>query len=265
MPLDWLDPSRVPFDAIFLLEREQLSWLPNFQIPQPALARALSANPKVAWFMAQKCPQISGWVDEILGSARTLPPASADEIRQAEVAVLSCMVDLLVYVLEPETYDNQRFLTYDSAELSNLVDFSGKTVIDIGAGTGRLTFVAAPLAKTVFPVEPVGNLRDYMRDKAAKLGFKNVYPVDGLITRIPFPDSFADVTMGGHVFGDELEKEYAELSRVTRPGGMIILCPGNSDKDNAEHAFLLEKGFSWGRFEEPGDGWKRKYWKTVSK
>jgi MFS transporter, DHA3 family, macrolide efflux protein len=45
---------------------------------------------------------------------------------------------------------------------------------------------------------------------------------------------------------------------------MIIICPGNSDKDNDVHAFLIEKGFSWSRFEEPRDGWKRKYWKNLA-
>jgi hypothetical protein len=49
--------------------------------------------------------------------------------------------------------------------------------------------------------------------------------------------------------------------RVTKKSGMIILCPGNIDKDNATHDFLIEKGFMWSRFEEPNDGMKRKYWK----
>lgn len=69
--------------------------------------------------------------------------------------------------------------------------------------------------------------------------------------------------MGGHVFGDTPEEEYKELLRVTKPGGMIILCPGNGDKDNEIHRFLVDKGFEWSRFEEPRDGIKRKYWKQV--
>ena len=76
----------------------------------------------------------------------------------------------------------------------------------IGAGTGRLTFTAAPKAKTVFAVEPVGNLRRYIREKAKKLDLTNIYAVDGLITEIPYPDDFADVTMGGFVFGEVLTR-----------------------------------------------------------
>jgi hypothetical protein len=87
--------------------------------------------------------------------------------------------------------------------------------------------------------------------------------LDGLITDIPFEDGFADVTMGGHVFGDHPEEECEELLRVTKAGGMVILCPGNVDKDNDAHRVLVSEGFSWSRFEEPEDGIKRKYWKEI--
>ncbi len=33
--------------------------------------------------------------------------------------------------------------------------------------------------------------------------------------------------------------------------------------DNDSHHFLVSQGFAWSRFEEPRDGWKRKYWLTV--
>lgn len=87
--------------------------------------------------------------------------------------------------------------------------------------------------------------------------------MDGLITDLPFPDDFIDIVMGGHVFGDHPEDEYAEMVRVAKPGGMVILCPGNNDKDQGWHKFLVDQGFEWSRFEEPGDGIKRKYWKVV--
>ena len=75
-------------------------------------------------------------------------------------------------------------------------------MIDIGSGTGRLALVAAEKAHAVFAVEPVANLRRYIKEKAQREGYHNVFTVDGLITELPFPDGFADVTMGGHVFGD---------------------------------------------------------------
>lgn len=266
MPLNWMDVSDVPFDALLLLERVQINWFRGWDFPRPEISIALAANPHVCWYMCHKAPEMAGWVNDRLAEAHALlekiEPPDAAKIRLAEQKVLASMEDLLVYALDPSIYDRQPFLAWDSNELTSLVDFNGKTVIDMGSGTGRLAFTAAPLAKTVYAVEPVGNLRDFIREKARALGLTNVYAVDGLITAIPFADDFADVTMGGHVFGDFLKEEAAELERVTKPGGMIILCPGNNDCDNDIHRFLVWQGYQWSAFEEPQDGGKRKYWKV---
>lgn len=56
-------------------------------------------------------------------------------------------------------------------------------------------------AAAVFAVEPVNNLRRYIKQKARQGNFRNVFPVDGIITDLPFPDAFVDITMGGHVYG----------------------------------------------------------------
>jgi ubiquinone/menaquinone biosynthesis C-methylase UbiE len=175
------------------------------------------------------------------------------------------MNDLICYAVNPAIYEKLPFLGWDSEELRNLVNFEGKTVVDIGSGTGRLAFVAAEDgALGVFAVEPVGNLRRYIKEKARRNGLTSIYTMDGLITDLPFPDGFIDIVMGGHVFGDSPEKEYTEMVRIVKPGGMVILCPGSNDSDDARHTFLVDRGFEWSRFEEPGDGIKRKYWKNVA-
>ena len=258
MPREWMDVSNLSFLALLLLERVQLSWLPGW-LPEEKLAIALNANPCVEWYLRHKCPELKDWLDRVMSTPQTV--ADPVSIRQAEIDVLASMTDLLVYAVDPAVYDAQPFLNWDSNELLCMTNFSGKTVVDVGAGTGRLTLIAATIAATVFAVEPVANLRSYLKQKSRDNGVRNVYPVDGLITDIPFPDHYADITMAGHVFGDFPEMEYAELLRVTKPEGMIILCPGNSDTDNDIHNFLTAKGFNWSRFEEPRDGWKRKYWR----
>lgn len=179
------------------------------------------------------------------------------------ISILRSINDLLVCVLDPAIYDAQPFLDWDSQELLSLVNFRNKVVIDVGAGTGRLTMTVAPFAANVFSVEPVANLRRYLKAKAEQQGWKNVFPVDGLITAMPFPDQFAEIVLAGHVFGDDPEQEYRELLRVARPGGIIILCPGNRDLENETHQFLTSVGFKWSCFEEPGAGRMRKYWKHL--
>jgi SAM-dependent methyltransferase len=259
MPVNWIDVSKLSFNSMLLLESVQLSWFPGW-LPEKELAIALHANPVVEWYFRNKCPQINAWVDQVLQAGEPFFTRDPEQIRQAEISVLESANDLIVYVVDPALYDAQPFLNWDSDELLTLADFRGKAVLDIGSGTGRLAFTAAALAAAVFAVEPVWNLRRYLGQKAQLMGFNHVYPVDGIITHIPFPDHFADITMGGHVFGDDPQAEYAELVRVTRPGGRVILMPGNNDVDNEIHHFLVEQGFQWSVFIEPPDDRVRKYW-----
>jgi SAM-dependent methyltransferase len=263
MSVKWLDVSNLSFNSLLLLEKVQLSWFPGW-LPETELGVALRANPHVAWYMRHKCPNLEHWLDKVLRAQGDQPLPAQAELRRAEEAVMRSINDLLVYVVDPSLYDAQPFLGWDDRELSGLVDFSAKTVIDVGSGTGRLAFIAAPKAAAVYAVEPVGSLRDYIKVKARRQGLNNVFAVDGLITEIPFAAGFADVTMGGHVFGDDPAAEYQELKRVTTPGGMVILCPGNNDRGDEVHQYLLAQGFDWGRFAEPEDGMKRKYWQTVA-
>jgi len=263
MGLNWMDVTDLSFNTMLLLEREQLQWLTVCRVPKRELIVALQGNPVVEWFLRHKCPEIVSWLDKLCSEQQSYISVGPEELRRCEVAVLEAINDWVVFAVDPSCYDRQPFLKWDSNELLSLVDFSNKTVLDVGAGTGRLTLLATKEAKSVYAVEPVANLRRYLRTKAESLGVSNLYVVDGLLQSIPFPAGFFDVSMGGHVFGDWPAAEYAELLRVTKPGGMIILCPGNGDRDNGAHLFLVDNGFEWSRFEEPRDGMMRKYWKRV--
>ena len=257
MTVDWMDVSDLSFNSLFLLERVQLSWFPGW-VPEKELAIALWANPEVEWYLRHKCPEIGPWLDEV---SEAVKPQVSEAVREAEEAVMRSINDLLVYVVDPETYDRQPFLGWDTRELTDLADFQDKVVVDVGSGTGRLALAVAEAAKAVYAVEPVANLRTFVVDKARAAGWENVFAVDGLITDLPFHGGFADITMGGHVFGEVPEVEIAEVLRVTRPGGAAIACPGNNDVDDETHETFVRNGFDWARFEEPEDGPKRKYWR----
>jgi len=260
MPVNWIDVTDLSFNNLLLLERVQLSWFPGW-LPELELSIALHANPSVEWYLRHKCPEISAWLDQVIATHPAAAALPADQVHQAERKVLSTINDLLVFAIDPSIYEAQPFLGWASHELLGITDFEGKLVIDVGSGTGKLAFIAATKASLVFAVEPVGNLRRYIKLKASEKGIHNVFPVDGLITDLPFPAEFADITMGGHVFGDDPAEEYAEMTRVTKPGGMVILCPGSSPSETKAHSYLVSQGFNWSEFEEPTEGLKRKYWK----
>jgi SAM-dependent methyltransferase len=261
MPVNWIDISDLSFNHILLLEQAQLSWFPGW-LPEAELAIALRANPVVEWYLRHKCPEIIPWIDGLISTHSLDSSISPQQIRTAELKILSKINDLLVYAIDPSIYDAQPFLGWDSNELLGLADFQDMVVIDVGSGTGRLAFSVADKARAVFAVEPVANLRQYIKHKARAKHINNIFTMDGLITDLPFPAESADITMGGHVFGDQPAAEYTEMRRVTKSGGMIILCPGSSPSETKTHEYLVTQGFNWSEFQEPTEGLKRKYWKV---
>lgn len=259
---NWTDISHLDFRVVLLFEEIQLHWLLQYKSKEH-LGILLNEYPDVLWYIQHKAPEIA---DQAIAIAQTYKPNTESvDIKKIERDFLSSMIDWVIYVTDPNAYDQLSFNAWDTDELLNITPFRDKLVVDIGSGTGSQAFRVTPFVKTLFCVEPVGNLRKYLYKKASDRNTSNFFVVDGLITNIPFPNDFADIVMGGHVFGDYPEEEFAEMYRVVKQGGTLILMPGNNDVDNDIHEFLLQKGMNWDRFLEPGPdfghGWKRKYWK----
>ena len=256
------DIAEQPIDTLLLFDERQLLYFPK-HAKRRELALVLKTRPYILWYVKNKATEISEWIDYLLDEYKNEPiPA---DMRSIEKALICSMEDWVIYVTTPDDYHNQPFVDWDERELTSLIDYSDKTVVDIGSGTGKQAFAVAPFAKYVYCVEPVANLRKYLRNRAKKEAATNIFVVDGLLEDIPFNDEFAEVVMSGHVFGEMFEVELSELERITKKNGLIILCPGNIDKDNECHEFLIKNEFRWSRFLEPGDvvgsGYKRKYWK----
>jgi ubiquinone/menaquinone biosynthesis C-methylase UbiE len=95
--------------------------------------------------------------------------------------------------------------------------------LDAGTGTGALAFALAPLVREVVGVDLVPELLAEGRARAG--AFPNVELVEGDITRLPFGDGSFDLTASSstihHVTRPELL--VAELTRVTKPGGTILV------------------------------------------
>ena len=253
-----------PIETMFLFEEHQLRYLAEGELCKD-IAVVFKAHPAIEWFVRHKAPSTNEWVDELMAKYADLPVPAAEELREIEKAVIGSMEDWVIFATTPDDYHNQPFNRWDETELTGLTNFTGKTVIDICSGTGKQAFAVAPLCKTIFCVEPVHNLRKYLKEKAHANDLSGkIFAVDGLLEDIPFPDEFADVTICGDALFGRMDRQLAEMTRVTKPGGMIIVCPGNANSEH--HRFLVSNGFEWSRFHQPGtvigSGWTSKYWKT---
>jgi len=225
------------------------------------LAIALAGNPVVFWYVVNKCPEQQDYYNTLVGTAPV--DCSIEETRNCEEFVLDALDWAVIYVY-PDIMENLSYIKdWDKERLLSITDFSNKTVLDIGSGTGRLAFAAATVARTVYASEPVDRLREYMREKQKRLKVDNIYVVDGTIEMLPFPDESLDIVISGHVVGDDYEAEWREMSRVTSPGGYVIVCPGEDSRKKPEGPSkgLVRLGFKYSHYVSKTGGDVYRYWK----
>src|SRR6185437_1431616 len=108
-------------------------------------------------------------------------------------------------------------------------------VLDLAAGTGKLTRALLAAGLDVVAVEPQGQLREAL---AASVGGERV--LEGLAERIPLPDGSVDaVTVADAIHWFEHGPALAEISRVLRPGGELAVLTTISDWQGASWAHEL--------------------------
>jgi ubiquinone/menaquinone biosynthesis C-methylase UbiE len=118
--------------------------------------------------------------------------------------------------------------------LREIADFSGKTVIELGAGTGRVTSILAPLAGRVLAFDRSPHMLERARAYLSEQPRCNVLLAEADSLAVPLPDSSAEVLVEGWSFGHSVSREagdwkkaaeeiLAESLRLVKPGGTLIL------------------------------------------
>ena len=95
----------------------------------------------------------------------------------------------------------------------------GVRVLDLAAGTGKLTRLLAPSGAALVAVEPVAAMREQFVAVAP-----DVAVLDGTAEAIPLPDSSVDVVTVAQAFHwFDPPVALTEIARVLRPGGSLVL------------------------------------------
>ncbi len=105
---------------------------------------------------------------------------------------------------------------YPAAALEPLALAPGFTVLDLAAGTGKLTRPLVESGATVIAVEPVAEMRAVLPTAARVL--------DGTAEAVPLDDASVDlVTVAQAFHWFDGDAALAEIHRVLRPGGRLAL------------------------------------------
>jgi len=119
---------------------------------------------------------------------------------------------------------------------------AGETVLDIGCGAGTDLLLAAqqvgPSGRAI-GVDMTAAMREAATENAALAGLADVVEIrDGLSEALPVADQSVDVIISNGVLNLATDKAlaFAEVARVLRPGGRLLLADVTLDRELSEGA-----------------------------
>lgn len=108
----------------------------------------------------------------------------------------------------------------------------GRAVLDLAAGTGKLTRRLAATGAAVVAVEPVAEMR-------ARIGAAAERVLDGTAEAIPLGDASVDAVAVGQAFHwFDGPVALAEIHRVLRPGGALALVWNSRPREDPLHGAI---------------------------
>jgi len=124
-------------------------------------------------------------------------------------------------------------------------------LLDVGAGTGLLALTAAPLVASVSALDISPAMCRHLDCKFRRLGIENAEVLLSSATELPLEESAVDVVVSNYCFHHlsalEKRRALAEIRRVLRPGGRLVVGDmmfrlGLADRrDRAVIALLLRR------------------------
>lgn len=142
------------------------------------------------------------------------------------------------YELENHAVDPDRVI---ETSMRSIADWTGRTLLDLGCGTGFHLPRWADSAASTVGVEPHPDLLAIARRRVRRLS--NVRVLQGTAQEIPLPDASVDVVHArwAYFFGPGCEPGLAELDRVVRRDGTAFVI--DNDATRSTFGSWLRRGY----------------------
>jgi ubiquinone/menaquinone biosynthesis C-methylase UbiE len=142
------------------------------------------------------------------------------------------------YRSEAEKYDllisREDYLGNLIREIERIRVPDGLDIVDLGAGTGRLSLMLASRSASIVALDIAPRMLLKVNHKFLSSGAKKFLTAAGDHRAIPLPDGVSDLVISGWSvcyladwypasWKKELDKAFEEIERIVRPGGTILL------------------------------------------
>jgi ubiquinone/menaquinone biosynthesis C-methylase UbiE len=143
-----------------------------------------------------------------------------------------------IYRSQAERYDllvsREDHLGQILPALQKITELEGLDVAELGAGSGRLTALIAPLVKSVRAFDGSAHMLEHAARKFEELGITNTSFQVADNRKLPLEDSRVDLALSGWSIGyfashknpdwpRDVEQTLAEMQRILRPDGTIVI------------------------------------------
>jgi ubiquinone/menaquinone biosynthesis C-methylase UbiE len=141
--------------------------------------------------------------------------------------------------------------------LNEIINVDGLDVVDLGAGTGRLTVMLAPRVTSISAFDISDHMLDITRSKLTALGLNNWQVKVADHRSVPLSDDSVDLVVSGwsvsylavwnpDSWRAELEKWLGEMKRILRPNSHIVLFESlGTGNESPIHLPHLENYYPW--------------------
>jgi SAM-dependent methyltransferase len=156
----------------------------------------------------------------------------------------------LLYRLEPELYDRLARAERLHPGILGWLPRDADRIVEVGAGSGRLTLDLIDRGREVVAIEPAAGLRQILERKLAQAEHGDRARVThGFFDDLPVASGCADLVVACSVLtpapGHGGDVGLDEMERVCRPGGRVaIIWPNNID-------WLAARGYQYQSFAGP--------------